>query len=237
MHRKRDAFTLIELLVTVAIITLLMTVLLPALSAAREQTRATRCAGNLRQVGLAFVIYRGDWNDTFVPMPNWKANLWQYVAPDLREQICYCPSRHGISIAWSDWFWGQGYNVGYDDPATADVVDYPGFAGRRGSQIVAYSKKILIAEWGSARDGKGGCNAGPPVGPTGFQHGGATSYWAVCRVHRGAGNLLFGDGHTERVNPDRFHSRTLDVDADGVPMPSGSSVSPEWRQFWDTAYE
>ena len=175
MHRKRDAFTLIELLVTVAIITLLMTVLLPALSAAREQTRATRCAGNLRQVGLAFVIYRGDWNDTFVPMPNWKANLWQYVAPDLREQICYCPSRHGISIAWSDWFWGQGYNVGYDDPATADVVDYPGFAGRRGSQIVAYSKKILIAEVGGVEETVAQRlhherDAGLGVGRSGQQH-------------------------------------------------------------------
>jgi prepilin-type N-terminal cleavage/methylation domain-containing protein/prepilin-type processing-associated H-X9-DG protein len=53
-------FTLIELLVVIAIIALLMAILMPTLNRAREQGKRTVCLGNLRQLGLAWVLYADD---------------------------------------------------------------------------------------------------------------------------------------------------------------------------------
>lgn len=64
-------FSLIELLVVIAIICVLAGLLLSALSAARDKGRKTVCAGNLRQLGLAFNLYHQDWNDLF-PAPGSK---------------------------------------------------------------------------------------------------------------------------------------------------------------------
>jgi prepilin-type N-terminal cleavage/methylation domain-containing protein len=56
------AFTLIELLMVVAIISVLLSILLPSLGAAREQSRQAICASNLRQIGVGIYSYWTDWN-------------------------------------------------------------------------------------------------------------------------------------------------------------------------------
>jgi len=58
--KKKSAFTLIELLVVIAIIALLISILLPSLSRARELSKRTVCSANLRGIGQAAYIYAQD---------------------------------------------------------------------------------------------------------------------------------------------------------------------------------
>ncbi|MCL4198752.1 MAG: type II secretion system GspH family protein [Phycisphaerales bacterium] len=61
-RRAKRGFTLIELLVVISVIALLIGLLLPALARARAAARATRCIGNLRNIGIGLETYSQEWN-------------------------------------------------------------------------------------------------------------------------------------------------------------------------------
>jgi len=61
--RRVHAFTLVELLVVIAIMAILASLLIPALSGARERSKEAFCLNNMRQLGLAIHLYAGDRED------------------------------------------------------------------------------------------------------------------------------------------------------------------------------
>ncbi|MBR4371867.1 MAG: DUF1559 domain-containing protein, partial [Victivallales bacterium] len=63
-------FTLIELLVVIAIIAILAAMLLPALAKARAKARAISCTSNVKQMGTALLMYKGD-NEDHLPYFRW----------------------------------------------------------------------------------------------------------------------------------------------------------------------
>lgn len=113
--RKR-AFTLIELLVVIAIISILAAILFPVFSRARENARRASCMSNLKQIGLAMVMYTQDYDDhmmsarlgvsggtTDFTYPNgttvskfstWYNQLYPYVK---NIQIYNCPSESNLT--------------------------------------------------------------------------------------------------------------------------------------------
>ena len=92
--RPRRAFTLVELLVVIGIIAILISLLMPALSRAREQARGVQCGSNMRQCMLAYLMYV---NENKGRMPNLEASLNSAQYPD-DPVFIYA----GSTITWMD---------------------------------------------------------------------------------------------------------------------------------------
>ena len=96
MHAGKKGFTLIELLVVIAIIALLMSILMPALSRAKQQAKAVVCQSNLHQWGLIWRMYTDDNDGHFTEGVAVGWNRGEWIIPlrpewETRSDLLRCP--------------------------------------------------------------------------------------------------------------------------------------------------
>lgn len=111
-HRKH-AFTLVELLVVIGIIAVLISILLPAFSKARESSYRAKCMSNQRQLVQALMLYAQDWRGLTPPRATstsgtttsiWPHELWRYAmnttrpAPPFKS---YDPGRYWYNTVYN----------------------------------------------------------------------------------------------------------------------------------------
>ncbi len=148
----RAAFTLIELLIVVAIMGLLVSILIPALSSARRTAKATICLTRLRTAGQGLVLYANDNRDALVParLPKVDDDHWRFQLSDKRFK--YRPTFLAMMAS-------QVGLAPFDEPlASKTLIDSTGQPGDRQN----YSNEMYLCpevdHWVDERNGAFGYN-------------------------------------------------------------------------------
>ena len=193
MNQKKG-FTLIELLVVIAIIAILAAILFPVFAKAREKARQSSCASNEKQIGIAVMQYKQDYEETMpmsyaagdgngtrltcgTPMYFFIDELMPYCK---NEQIFKCPSHEGMNC-----------NSAMRYPATQhDIPRSYNFStaagGAKDSDMPVPSATYILADSGGQACIPICCTdiAGP----------------LIAARHSGMFNGLFADGHVKASN-------------------------------------
>ena len=211
--RRRRGFTLIELLVVVAIISLLVSILLPSLHKAKDLARQAVCMTNAGNLGLCLSVYREDYDGSLM-LPTWLAapNLiecWPLlIAPDYAaDDLFMCPSQPAnFELRHPDFFSGftmiggypsYGYNVAiwvgaWDPNAAASHLKVDDVKRPENCLLLCDVYNVYS---GDASESYGYYSAWP-CDDVWVSQGRPTSR------HRGGGNILYVDGHVEWLRND-----------------------------------
>ncbi len=224
---NRQSFTLIELLVVVAIIAVLVALLLPSLSQAREYAKELACASNLRQLSLGFGFYQDDWHGSLVPFIsgaidyyNFYTNVLvrgQYVPPpvywadekwgNVTVGIWRCPVVDNTHIQWGG---GYGVNGGYG--SNGHLV---GFAWTTSISKISRPSELWMLGDAEGNWGATGYRTTKPYieCPSCWDIWDNTIFDFKCAAsrHRGASNVIFVDGHVAPVKYDDLKVNKRDI--------------------------
>jgi prepilin-type N-terminal cleavage/methylation domain-containing protein len=159
---KRHGFTLIELLVVIAIIAILASILFPVFAQAREKARQTACLSNMKQISMGALMYRGDYDDTYLPLgtidptlPNSYRYWPRLQEPYLKNKdIFSCPSRDDIKYDHTNpnGYLGSPVNVTYGQNYWIDSQSNSYKNDSTEAGITRPAETILYAETGGAKN-------------------------------------------------------------------------------------
>jgi prepilin-type N-terminal cleavage/methylation domain-containing protein/prepilin-type processing-associated H-X9-DG protein len=232
---KQAGFTLVELLVVIGIIAVLIAMLLPVMAKAREAANSTKCASNLRQIGIAFAMYENQYDGFVIPSQTHYTGTGINTDPQLWEDLVTLLLKGNVrmsSLQPSTWPWHTDLKI-FNCPSNllhvAGINSSSYFAGlalmgdhvltsptlpMKVTKVKNPSEKIAIAETDQNSD----------FGANPYGSGNKTCFnW-----HQHGGNFLMVDGSVVRI-VDSWFDQPLALRA--LP-PAGTDGTKASGPYW-----
>ena len=210
------AFTLIELLVVIAIIAILAAILFPVFAQAKEAAKKTQSVSNLKQIGLSWIMYAGDYDDTLMRVaingPGSKITYWwgSFDGTTLHEEegLIY-PYTKGKGIQQDPCFpmglrtvlglTGYGYNYQYLSPSTYSPPTYAETpVSVNFSQVGSVAETVAFASCARINNWS---NATPTLEGNTYLEPPSSQFPSFHARHSGKGTILWVDTHTNTKTP------------------------------------
>ncbi len=212
---RSAGFTLMELLVVVAVIALLASLLLPALTNAREMGRRMKCVSNLRQINFGTMLYVQDYDGWLPPAKHGGASTTAFAVLKLngyiKPELWNCPSdkTEGSNLyvymegVRRSYLWNCEFGHGDDswdlgEPRKLHRLRFP-------------SKIILLLDGNQTIACTGG-DAEYYYGSVHVPFVFDPARPVFCDRHSGGVNCQFADGHVEWLNTEKYYSEIYGQD-------------------------